>query len=361
MKVRIFTLLLFQFISFYALAIEYVNLRYLSSEKIDLEFLYDINCIKLKQNSRIIKIFIDNPFILAEDTVIRVDCSPFIDKENIFITRYTHNCINEIFSGRFKSTKVIKNNVQNNELKKEEINLIKENEKKEPQKIVINEKPRKNEQKVIVIDPGHGGNDPGAIGRNLRLQEKEIVFKIARLVKEKLDRDGKNFKIILTREGDRFISLKERSIMANKLNANLFVSLHCNSSYNRNARGTRTYIYSRVASSKDAEEAAKFENRNVGVFEFLLNDLKKNAYEYLSVEAAGYIQHNLAKILRFKWHPTERAPFYVLANTNMPSVLVEVAFISNPDEERKLASDYFGEQIAEGIAGGILEYFERMQ
>ena len=358
---KIIWLFLFQFISFCVLANEYVNLKYLSKENIDYEFKYDINCIKVIKNNKTIKIFPGTDFILTDDTVVKVDCAPFVENGNIFISKFTYDVVNEIFSGKYKITKEIKNQVKTKETEDKSVEWKKEVIIKEPQKIEIKEKLKNNQQKIIVIDPGHGGNDPGAIGRYLRVKEKEVVLKIAKMIKEQLQRKSKNFKVILTRDDDKFISLKERSLMANKLNANLFVSLHCNSSYNKSAKGTRTYIYSRVASSKDAEEAAKFENRNTGIFEFLLNDLKKNAYEYLSVEAAGYIQHSLAKILRFKWHPTERAPFYVLANTNMPSVLVEVAFISNQDEEKKSNSDYFCQQIADGITEGILEYFDKIQ
>ncbi len=372
MKIKIILLTIFQFIYCYSFAVEYVNLKYLKSENIALEFQYDINCIKIKKNDRTVKIFLGLNFALADDTIIKMDYPPFSDNDNIFITQPAYNNIIEIFTGNFKKSnvtiisednfkKVGTKAVNNVDVIKEEIKTLKESETKEPKKIIINDKIMKNGQKIIVIDPGHGGNDPGAIGKNLKVQEKDVVLKIGKLLKQRLEKETKNFKIILTREDDKFISLKNRSLLANKLKADLFVSLHCNSSYNRSARGTRTYIYSRIASSKDAEEAAKFENRSVNIFEFLLNDLRKNAYEALSVEAAGHIQHSLAKILKFRWHPTERAPFYVLANTNMPSILVEVAFISNNEEERKLNSDYFCRQIADGIADGILEYFDKIQ
>ncbi len=372
MKIKIILLIVFQFIYCYSFAVEYVNLKYLRSENIALEFQYDINCIKIKKNDKTVKIFLGSNFALADDTIIKLDYPPFSDNDNIFITQFTYNNIMEIFSGSFKKTNVVisRNDnlrkvrskaVNDADMIKEEIKTLKESETREPQKIIVNDKTKKNEQKIIVIDPGHGGNDPGAIGKNLRVQEKDVVLNIGKRLKQRLEKERKNFKIILTREDDKFISLKERSLLANRLNATLFVSLHCNSSYNKSARGTRTYVYSRVASSKDAEEAAKFENRSVNVFEFLLNDLRKNAFEALSVEAAGHIQHSLAKILKFRWHPTERAPFYVLANTNMPSVLVEVAFISNNEEEKKLNSDYFCQQIADGIADGILEYFDKIQ
>ncbi|HDQ25472.1 MAG TPA: N-acetylmuramoyl-L-alanine amidase [bacterium] len=120
-------------------------------------------------------------------------------------------------------------------------------------------------------------------------------------------------------------------------------------------------MYSSVASSKEAAAAAKFENRAAGAFEFLLNDLRKNAFEYLSIELAGNIQHSLARSLKLKWMPTERAPFYVLANTAMPSVLVEAAFISNTQEEQMMKGGGFRDKMASGISEGIKKYLETLK
>ena len=213
-------------------------------------------------------------------------------------------------------------------------------------------------RKLIVLDPGHGGNDPGATGYN-GLKEKDVVLSVARLVKQHLK--NYNADVLLTRSTDDFITLKNRAIFANSRKADLFVSIHCNASDNRTASGTRSYIYDRVASSKEAAEAAKFENKNTGALEFLMNDLRKSAFEYLSIEAAGNIQQNLISGLKLKWLPTERAPFYVIANTNMPSVLVEIAFISNPREEEKLDNPEFKEKVAESMASGIIQYLAKVK
>jgi len=213
-------------------------------------------------------------------------------------------------------------------------------------------------RKLIVLDPGHGGNDPGATGYN-GLREKDVVLNVAQLVKRHLK--SYNADVLLTRDTDEFITLKNRAIYANSRKADLFVSIHCNASGNRSASGTRSYIYDRVASSKEAAEAAKFENKNTGALEFLMNDLRKSAYEYLSIEAAGNIQQDLISGLKLKWMPTERAPFYVIANTNMPSVLVEIAFISNPKEEQKLDSPGFKDEVSISIAKGITQYLDKVK
>jgi len=354
MKKIIYFFLFFQILYNFSFSSEFVNLKYLEYEKgVKVKCDFADNSLQIIRKGKTVKLFFNYPFLLCDDCLIKIDHPPFCDNEKIFLTQYAYEKIVWITDNKLKNTFKIE--------KKEKIknDNFKETEQLPPQKIVSKNTGNKKANKIVVIDPGHGGEDPGAIGKKIHLLEKEITLKIAAKVKKYIK--NQNVIVFLTRENDVFVPLKQRALFANKLNADLFVSIHCNSSRNSNAKGTRTYIYSRIASSKDAEEAAKFENKDVGIFEFLLNDLKKNAYEYLSVETAGYIQHSLAKILKFKWHPTERAPFYVIANTNMPSVLVEVAFISNPEEERKLNSDYFIDDIARGIADGIEEYFQRMQ
>lgn len=354
MKKIVCFFLFFQIWHYFSFSTEFVNLKYLEHEKgVKVKYEFAKNSFQILRKGKTVKLFFNYPFLFCEDYLIKIDYPPFCDNEKIFMTQYTYEKIVWLTDKEIKDAVKTEKKEQ---IKNENFKVI---EQLQPQKIVSKTTGNKKINKIIVIDPGHGGEDPGAIGKKIGTLEKEITLKIATKVKKYIK--NQKITVFLTREDDRTVSLKQRALFANKLNADLFVSIHCNSSRNKNAKGTRTYIYSRIASSKDAEEAAKFENRDVGIFEFLLNDLKKNAYEYLSVEAAGYIQHSLTKVLKFKWHPTERAPFYVLANTNMPSVLVEVAFISNPEEEKKLNSDYFIDAIARGIADGIKEYFERMQ
>lgn len=217
---------------------------------------------------------------------------------------------------------------------------------------------RPTKRKLIVIDPGHGGNDPGAMGRH-GLQEKDVVLAVALDVKKDLGDYPAD--VLITRETDDFITLKGRTVFANARKADIFVSIHCNSSPDPQVCGTRTYIYNRVASSKEAAEAARYENKQEGAFEFLMNDLRKSAYEYLSIELAGNIQHAMSDELKFKWMAAERAPFYVLANTDMPAVLVETAFISNSREEQEMKTPDFRAKIADGIAKGIEDYFSKIQ
>lgn len=344
------------------------------------------------------KLTLNYPFVVTEKMTYRVDTPPYTEEGKLFISAYTAGKIREIVSGgaevlpsptavkvvvvherKAEPTKtstpvpektivVVKVQTPVSTATKEVIVVVVEEEKETPAPAVtvvavesakaveITKKP--SGRKLIVLDPGHGGNDPGAIGLN-GLYEKDVVLLVAQKVKQKLK--PYNADVLITRDTDEFITLKNRAVFANSRDADLFVSIHCNASRNRSAAGTRSYIYNRVASSKEAAEAAKFENKDAGAFEFLMNDLRKSAYEYLSIEAAGNIQHNLISGLKLKWLPTERAPFYVLANTNMPSVLVEIAFISNPKEEDRLKSADFKDKVSISIASGIMQYLDKVK
>ncbi|HOA39905.1 MAG TPA: N-acetylmuramoyl-L-alanine amidase family protein [Halanaerobiales bacterium] len=178
---------------------------------------------------------------------------------------------------------------------------------------------------LIVLDPGHGGFDPGAVGPS-GLAEKDINLQIALLAEDILQREGYN--VILTRKDDTFISLKDRVEMANKMEALLFVSIHANSANSAYSEGTETFIApNKVASSQ-----------------LLADSLQKNLLKELNRLDRGVKKEN----------------FYVIKYTNMPAALVEVAFVSNPHEESLLASNLFKEKAARAIAHGIMEYLQKI-
>lgn len=215
---------------------------------------------------------------------------------------------------------------------------------------------------TIVLDPGHGGKDPGAIGRG-GLKEKDVTLKLAMMLKEKLTREA-GAKIILTREADVFIPLEERTAIANSQDADLFVSIHVNASPRRAASGIETYILS-LSNNEEARRVAARENatstRSVSDLEFILNDLIKTAKTNDSAKLASVVQDNLVTGLRKKFdsvrsNGVKGAPFYVLVGTKMPAVLVEVSFISNPDEEKRLRDEAYLNEVVEGIAAGIMHY-----
>ena len=215
---------------------------------------------------------------------------------------------------------------------------------------------------TIVVDPGHGGKDPGAVGKN-GLKEKDVTLKLARMLREKLTQDA-GAKIILTRDSDVFIPLEERTAIANSKDADLFVSIHINASPRRAATGIETYILN-LSNNAEARRVAARENatstRSVSDLEFILNDLIKTAKTNDSARLATVVQDNLVAGLRKKFdsirsNGVKGAPFYVLVGTKMPAVLVEVSFISNPEEEERLKDEAYLHEVVEGIAAGIMHY-----
>jgi N-acetylmuramoyl-L-alanine amidase len=218
--------------------------------------------------------------------------------------------------------------------------------------------------KRIVIDPGHGGKDPGAIGKK-GLKEKDVTLKLAKMLekelKGKLDAD-----IILTRRTDVFIPLEERTAIANSRDADLFVSLHINASPRRAASGVETYTLN-ISNDEEVMRIAARENatsrRSVSDLQFILNDLIKTAKTNDSVRLAEAVQLKLVTNLRSKYRDVKGngvkgAPFYVLVGTKMPAILVEASFISNPTEESRLRDDRYLQEIVKGISKGLVEYID---
>jgi len=218
--------------------------------------------------------------------------------------------------------------------------------------------------KVIVLDPGHGGKDPGAIGRN-GLKEKDVTLKLGKMLRDKL-RTAFDGAIIMTRDTDVFIPLEERTAIANSKDADVFVSLHINASPKRSATGVETYILN-ISHDQEARRLAARENststRSVNDLEFILNDLIKTAKTNDSSQLAALVNDNLASNLSSKYsgiksNGVKGAPFYVLVGTKMPSILVESSFISNPTEEKRLRDEKYLQTIVDGIYNGIIEYLK---
>ena len=227
----------------------------------------------------------------------------------------------------------------------------------------------KNLKKTIVIDPGHGGHDPGAVGPR-KLYEKDVVLDIALKLRKILSRDP-NLEVYLTRDEDVFVPLEKRTAIANSRNADLFVSIHANASPSREAKGTETYFLN-WTNDEEAMKVAARENqislkkmrkmqREQDVLNVMLNDLKRDNKRDESMSLAHSVQETLASSLRKEYpftvnHGVKWAPFYVLFGAQMPSVLVEVSFISNPLEEKLLSRDNYRNILAKSIASGITKY-----
>jgi N-acetylmuramoyl-L-alanine amidase len=223
--------------------------------------------------------------------------------------------------------------------------------------------------RTIAIDAGHGGHDPGAIGRG-GLKEKNITLDIARRLSA-LVKDRLGCKVVMTRDNDTFIPLEERPAIAKTKGADLFVSIHVNANRRRRARGIETYLFSLRPSDRDAMATAAFENatstKTLGQLDTelakILKGLSSQNKEEESVELAGYVQRSLVNTMRpVKGHivnlGVKRAFFYVLVNTDMPSILAEVGFISNPEEERLLKKEAYRQKIAEALFEGVKRFVE---
>lgn len=225
--------------------------------------------------------------------------------------------------------------------------------------------------RTVVIDAGHGGHDPGAIGPS-GLKEKDVNLRIAKALKKKLDTEGKQFgitKVYLTRSTDKFIPLEERTGIAKKLGADLFISIHCNAARNRQANGIETYILSLTNDQRSLAVAAR-ENATTSISR---SDMANVLKQYLlgakieeSQRFAGYVQSSVVKNVSAKYPPVrnkgvKKAPFIVLIGTDIPSILVETSFITNPREERRLKSNAYINEISDGIFVGVKRYSSEMQ
>lgn len=219
----------------------------------------------------------------------------------------------------------------------------------------------------IVIDAGHGGKDPGAIGRG-GTKEKDVTLKIAKELKKILEKQH-GYQVILTRDRDRYLQLDERTAIANMENADLFVSIHVNANRNRRAYGMETYVMNARATNRYVSEVAARENavttNSMGEFgtilEEILVDLQKTNKINESNKLAHKIQTSMKDYLsnhynRIKNHGVKKGPFYVLIGANMPSVLVETGFISNRAEEKRLNDPRYLKNLSKAIALGVDKY-----
>ncbi|WP_456485135.1 N-acetylmuramoyl-L-alanine amidase [Hydrogenimonas sp.] len=222
---------------------------------------------------------------------------------------------------------------------------------------------------TVVIDPGHGGKDSGAVGYH-RKMEKDAVLAIAKDLAKILKKRG--FRVYLTRNSDRFISLKERTRMANRKNADFFISIHANAVPKRRdflkSKGIETYFLSPARTAR-AKRVAALENRadiaNIDYF-------TKNDYLHMlnrekiikSNKLAMDIQDQMLKSVRKKYrnvldNGVRNGPFWVLVGAQMPAVLIETGFITNPTEAKRLFNPYYRKLLAQGIANGIANYIYR--
>ncbi len=219
--------------------------------------------------------------------------------------------------------------------------------------------------KRIVIDPGHGGRDYGAPGYYKGVHERDIALKLAQKLSAKI-RKELNCETILTRNNNKFLTLEERTAIANTKNADLFISLHANASRDRRAYGIETYFLNLATDDESIRVAAK-ENatstKNISDLQSILSDLMQNAKINESSRLATHVQGAMYRKLKTKYGQVKnkgvkQAPFYVLLGAQMPAILIETGFISNTRECKRLTNAIYQDRLCDAIIHGIKNYIK---
>jgi len=239
-------------------------------------------------------------------------------------------------------------------------------EEKEKAERQISQKLKAKKTRIIVIDPGHGGEDPGAVGRK-RALEKDIVLALARKLQRALDESG-DARAFLTRRGDYFVSLDERIKIAQEHGADLFISLHTNGSPKRQARGTSLYCLSlKGASDMASQLLAQKENASDMVggtslvppqrdLDSILLDLEQTHTINESLQLGGLMLSELGRVNPIQFSQPRQASFTVLKAPSIPSILVETAYITNPAEEKLLQMERFQRDLARAIMAAVKKF-----
>ncbi|MCF7919550.1 MAG: N-acetylmuramoyl-L-alanine amidase [Candidatus Cloacimonetes bacterium] len=232
--------------------------------------------------------------------------------------------------------------------------------------------PDDNRINTIVLDPGHGGKDPGAIGFSGKVYEKDITLAIAEKLKAKIEAEGK-IKVFLTRSSDRFVSLRERTEYANEIEADLFISIHVNAHADKDVTGIEVYYLS-TARTDDARATEALENAVVYNYEggqealekyndldFILTDMAQNEYLQESHELCVTMQNNVIAATGGVDRGVKQADFYVLRGAFMPAVLIESGFITNKKEEKKLAYEDYQEKLAQSLFSSLDSFIRKIE
>ena len=242
-----------------------------------------------------------------------------------------------------------------------------------PTPIKTNQQARKKrkQQFVIALDPGHGGRDPGAIGKH-GTREKDVALSVAKKMKALINRES-GYRAVLTRDADRFVSLRNRVKKARQAEADIFISLHADSFHSPNVKGASVYALSlRGASSEAARWIARKENSSdlIGgislddkddLIASVLLDLSQTATIQDSLELGSDVLKHIGKVSRLNNRKVQQAGFAVLKAPDMPSILIETAFLSNPSEEKKLRSPKHQQKLARAVFSGIKKHLKNRQ
>ncbi|GAX87243.1 N-acetylmuramoyl-L-alanine amidase [Lebetimonas natsushimae] len=326
-----------------------------------------------KPQKKYIKIISSNPFII---TLPSNNLKHFILRKKIHVFDIPYTIIPKMYSKKINNIQ-IKVAQFNKKIVRVAIYSPKINYKIENKKLIIylNKKitqkqtliiPKTYKQRVIVIDPGHGGKDSGGIGIGHRM-EKIAVLKIAKYLYSELKEMG--YKVYLTRHGDYFIPLRERTHFANQKKADLFISIHCNIAphHYTKVRGIETYFLSPTRNDR-AIRVAKIENKEVKGLNYvdqrvILGFLNRDRIidsQKLAIDIQAGMLYSLKKKYKQVIDGGVRpAPFWVLVGTQMPAILIETGYLTNPVEAKRLFNPAYQKLLAKGIAAGIYNYFKK--
>lgn len=221
---------------------------------------------------------------------------------------------------------------------------------------------------VVVIDPGHGGKDPGAVSADRKVSEKDVTLEISKLLKKRVEKTHPHIRVHLTRDEDVFLSLKERAKIANALDAEVFISVHCNGSDFKSASGPEIFYLSK-SSSRGAMRAAARENgvslSKMSDLEATLIDLLTNSKKTESTRLAQVVHDSLVvsdatQGSRTRDRGVKQAPFYVLIGATMPAILVECGFVNNLSQKDSAARQVFSNSVSSKLAMGVIEYLKNL-
>ena len=300
-----------------------------------------------------IKVTNDIAFILIEDSLYQLSSKVIKDKNDYYLPIDSFfNIINNLskdFSAALTSQRI------SFSTKKITVTPNK--------KVDLSNEKQKWEFKTIVIDAGHGGKDPGAVGYR-STKEKDIALDVAKRLEKKLSKNL-NVKIVMTRDEDIFLRLSESTKIANENNGSLFISIHTNAAEDRRASGFETFLIgpnkNEAAVRVAARENAVLELEGISGQKLTNEDLIKatiaqSAFASKSEQFASMVQGEIKKRVQSKDRGVKQAGFYVLMGASMPNVLVELGFISNPSEEKKLRSPQYRDQLATAIYRAVEQY-----
>jgi N-acetylmuramoyl-L-alanine amidase len=346
-------------------ATEVSNIRYWAAPD-HMRIVFDLDnepAYKLQQIGNTLTIELSNASLDQSMPAEMIVNKPGIDK--ILLSALENNKVKlEFILNEYLKVEVFKLKKFQNKPERLVVDIIlRKTEQEEPAREKV---PQLKRKKVIVIDPGHGGEDPGALGKK-GSYEKNIVLAISREIKKAINKIP-GYRAVLTRDGDYYVSFDKRLQIAKDLNASLFISVHADAARNRQARGSSVYCLSTGAASNEAAKLlAKNENLSdiIGGVpngegkndsdQIILNMFQTNTIN-ISRTYAGNLMRQLERVNCLKYKSVQEAPFRVLKLPDIPAVLIETAYISNGEEEWLLKNNNFQKNLASAVASSVVEY-----